>query len=112
MRLNRPSRSITRRNLCGTSNAERLPPLKRVGFVHSSAGSGACPFVEEEVEEEEEAASVEEEVAVTEVALIVVDEVALDAEVDEEADEEASTEADLTRGLQKGSFVSYVKRLC
>lgn len=54
--------------------------------------------MDEEVEEEEEAASVVEEVAVTEVALIEVDEeVALDGEVDEEV----STEADMTRGLQK-----------
>lgn len=49
-------------------------------------------------EEEEEVASIVEEVAVTEVASIVEDEVALDGEVDEEA----STEADMTRDLQKG----------
>lgn len=49
--------------------------------------------------EEEEVASTVEEVAVTEVALTVVeDEVALDGEVEEEA----STEEDMTRALQKG----------
>lgn len=49
-------------------------------------------------EEEEEAALIVEEVVVTEVALIVVGEVALDGEVDEEA----STEADMTRALRRG----------
>ncbi|OXB68164.1 hypothetical protein ASZ78_012262 [Callipepla squamata] len=68
-------------------------------------GNRKCPFVEEEEvaegeeEEEEEVALIAEEVAVTEVALIVVDEVALDGEVDEEA----STEADMTRALRRGS---------
>lgn len=81
------------------SNVNRLLHLKRLISVHSLGGRRECLSVEEEVEEEEEAASiVEEVVAVTEVALIVVDEVALHGEVDEEA----STEADTTRGLQKG----------
>lgn len=72
--------------------------LKQLIFVRNLGGSRECLFVEEEVAEEEEVASTAEEVAVTEVALIVVDEAALDGEVDEEA----STEADMTRGLQKG----------
>lgn len=50
------------------------------------------------MEEEEEVASAVEEVVVTEVALTVVGEVALDGEVEEEA----STEEDMTRALQKG----------
>lgn len=81
------------------SNVNQLLHLKRLISVHSLGGRRECLSVEEEVEEEEEVASIVEEVAaVTEVALIAVDEVALHGEVDEEA----STEADTTRGLQKG----------
>lgn len=82
------------------SNVNQLLHLKRLISVHSLGGRREWLSVEEEVEEEEEevASVVEEVAAVTEVALIAVDEVALHGEVDEEA----STEADTTRGLQKG----------
>lgn len=80
------------------SNVTHLLYLKQLIFVHNVGNSRECLSVEEEVEEEEEVASIVEEVVVTEVALTVVDEEALDGEVEEEA----STEEDMTRALQKG----------